>query len=302
MLHNENLSNLLELCHYINDEANRFIPYSSNIPSVTNQPAHRSFWLRAMRAPTDSQKTRKTILANIQVNLSKPDVETNFKEIQLKELKKQLPKGINTVGGLSNYFHELKKTTPAKKQHKDGSSFTVLNGIESKAKRAVQFGIGNCDEKGSVAFVLLIQYPQTHADIRVELVNVYGEPDHCYLLINRDPSTIHTDMSSWNSDTIILDPWMKETLVIGDKEKLEQSAWYAWAKKYEKDMTNTKVTNGFIGRGYSTHWIAQRNKKNQPLNLRDWQPYRNLFSLAETAEQKENREDQVTGNVTPRCP
>lgn len=275
-------SKLIDLCKYVNQEVHTLIPYSSNRPSTVKQPAHRLFWLNTMRAPNDRNKTRQNILKQIEINLTYPVCDDiKFKNHQFTKSKAWLPKGINTAGELDDYLFNLHESIPRKKLHKNGSRYSTFHHNENRAKNAVKFGIGNCDEMAALAFVLLLEYPQYRLptpDTRLLLEIVYlEEGDHVFLLVNRDPQTQLNDIDSWNMDTIVLDPWMNEVFVVGDENTMKQSSWYRWVQKHEKYITSNHNDYGYIAEGHSSHWLKNRTRKDQPLNLGDWEPYRNRF-------------------------
>ena len=107
-----------------------------------------------------------------------------------------------------------------KTHHKDGSEFKPLERVEGDVKNAVRYGIGNCPECASTAYMMLMDYYDMGEDdnlpsdtecqgAKVELIALGGKAsDHCFVLINRNASSALVDTGKWMTNNVIVcDPW-----------------------------------------------------------------------------------------------
>lgn len=275
-------SELLKLAHYIKDKTRELVPYSSNRPSLTDQPFHRIFWLDIMRARND-QYDSKNKLRQWHMNLEQDRIDPRFEFRRVTEPCPNNPSETPTLGDWDNYIISLPEFY-TKTFHKDGEENTILHQFETQAKNAVKFGIGNCYENALTAFNLLLEYPtfglidlpKVQGNIIMEIARIQDKGDHVFVVLNRDPKSDIKNMSTWGPDAIILDPWMNAVVVVEDelkKAKNNQSNCFKYIHFYQKNLHVEKNEYGFIAEGHSSRWKKHRTNKNEPLYLRNWKPF-----------------------------
>jgi len=67
--------------------------------------------------------------------------------------------------------------------------------------RSIEKKIGNCYEMARIG----LRFPEL-GDTPIETITIRGG-DHTFLVIGRDPTTEVSDISSWNPEAVICDPW-----------------------------------------------------------------------------------------------
>jgi hypothetical protein len=185
----------------------------------------------AAKKPTEAEMTtiRASILgANLDMSMRKRSVEADYDKTALHEIDTRLKAaGLDVVGT----FYPGKSLDEAlllllgsgarqgKSLHRDGTAVTPLEKLESNAKNATHFGIGNCVECASLAFVMLMEYAGPGSDAKlppltgllpiVEKAKVSNPGDHHFVLINRNVSIAIGDTAGWIHDPhlVICDPW-----------------------------------------------------------------------------------------------
>lgn len=265
----ESAAELLAVAHFINDEVHRFIHFSSNTHPEIEDPFRKTLWLDIMRAdnPEYNQGLRKRLREELHLNFDDDEQEP--------PLKRQKVFGFSefegyTYGEMRNYFFDLENR---KLRHKDETPITSFHDVERRAKNALLFGVGNCGEMASLAFVFLLEYPKTglpnlpRFDRRVFITR---------MAVNRPGDHVYTVLRDWHGNEVILDPWMDEVFLLGSAAE-KHSTWFSYVPLYGSHKTDESV----LGSGHSRRWIDHRQKKGQPQHLRDWHVYKNRYSLSE---------------------
>lgn len=261
------------------------VPYSSNkSPSekypLPNQdePFHRLFWLTVSNACNDDRDldVRESV-RKWRMDLSKDKIEKGFEYQRINQKFFDCKTDNPTLGEWYHYFSEL-FTREDKVFHKDKTRFTLAEKIESIAKNAVKFGIGNCYELACLALVLLGEH---HCDdlsdttsmnnILVEMFKTQ-EGDHAFLVIGRDRQSQFNDINSWGTEVLILDPWMGEVVDVSEQLQNPTSHCFSFIRKYESDLQHYPYSV-LIGQGHTDRWLTNRNKKKEPIYLREWKPF-----------------------------
>ncbi|MEO8402074.1 MAG: hypothetical protein ABI597_09825 [Gammaproteobacteria bacterium] len=150
------ITELLEIAKYVLYQGQTLVPYSSNRPDTQNQTFPRAFWLTAMRARNDSNGDRQKVM-NWRPDLSEDKVDSSYRYRRVQESFS----GFNGFYPTLKDWHDHLENLPQRDQkthHKDGTRFTPHQIIESVAKNAVKFGIGNCKENACLGFILLTEY------------------------------------------------------------------------------------------------------------------------------------------------
>lgn len=288
---------LLAIANYALNKGRGLVPYSSNRPDVKNQPFHRIFWLTAMRTRNDRNGDRHKVM-RWHPDLSADKVKDSYRYQRVTE----------SFSGFNGFYPTLLdwykhlETLPQrdkKTHHKDGTPFTTNEVVESVAKNAVKFGIGNCKELACVGFNLLLEYPKEgipklslpplKEKIFIEIAYLPGSGgDHGFVIMNRKPSKLN-DMSKWNVDTIIVDLWMGEVIVLADHiGKKSKSNCFNYLWHHQKHMTFEIV--GYLGEGHSKRW----QKKHADLSF--WKPVYDINYPSENMPWNEAKEDDSPSN------
>lgn len=259
---------VLKLAQYVSDEVGRYIHFSTN-KGDEGATFNRDFWFNAMRArnPKADKGLRKRLRETVQL-----DFYDNEQEPALKLRKIEDIKGLEgkTFEEASSYFWMM-SILPRKTKHKDGSPALRLEEIERRAKNAILFGTGNCEEMASLAFIFLLEYPakglpylaQFHGNLLIQLVSLKPPAEHYFVVISDE-----------FSNHVVLDPWIGEIFLLNDENARNNSKWFSYSKNYEHRIEFTAK----IGSGHSLRWNTHRHTRDQPVLLSDWQPYQMFVS------------------------
>jgi hypothetical protein len=274
---------LLELSKRIARKARALIPRSANravhhdsgyfvdgravssIGSTAQTPQYVALQLLAQRAPSSQNALRR------QVDSLVPDVRLHAPEIEEQRnaaFRKQLAE-LNMK--LMDVTDRLKKDSRlAKKQRKDGTPMVPLELMESLAKNAVRYRVGNCAENSALAFVMFAEYPGPENDN--SLPELEGDPsknppiervdspdgDHAFVVVNRNPSFAISDVARWaDHQVIICDPWWfheGEAFVAtdrsGEKDRLMQ-----YITQYAENLRVAATAR--LGEGHSQRFATR---------------------------------------------
>lgn len=74
----------------------------------------------------------------------------------------------------------------------------------AKARTTLKLRTGNCDELAALAFAYLAE--KAGRTRPLEIFQVFGG-DHAFVVIGRRDSRTGGDMTTWNADAVICDPW-----------------------------------------------------------------------------------------------
>lgn len=74
------------------------------------------------------------------------------------------------------------------------------------AKKASAYGMGNCDELATFAFLNVIE---NNYSGKVEFVS-FQDLDHVFVVLNRPAESKADDWRTWGENTVILDPWINQ--------------------------------------------------------------------------------------------
>lgn len=268
---------LIKIAEVINEEVQKFIPYSSNIPYLTNQPFNSCLWLSIKRSPNDAQGVRKRLRDNLVLDLDDLDVSPPLKRRRLYDIRLPGKNYPPTLQQVSTFFYQLSCNKINHKYHKDGERYTFFHRMESDAKNSMKFGIGNCSEKANLALMLLVEYPKRGVPglamiddnkITLELMTL---GDHVFVVVNRNNTGVLNDSSTWGDRTIILDPWMNEVLPFTNNKLLATSNWYRYVSNHTEEISRHPNEYAYISEGHSARWIKHREKYDEPTNLWDWE-------------------------------
>jgi hypothetical protein len=203
---------ILKMAQEVVDKTNELVPVSANFPMT--YVTHRILYLNLSRkkAKTPKEKDLRNAIYNMQLDMRAE------KSLLPVDVPLALP-DINSPP-LTYYqlLDEINKMPPENDM------------VFSIAKRAIKFGIGNCHENASLAFVLLEEYKNANlANTPLELVSLQKE-DHMFILLNRDSKTNLKDPATWNDDVIICDPYYNAVYTKADilQNKLHPHQHWDW--------------------------------------------------------------------------
>lgn len=278
-----------EICDVVLKKIRQLVPYSSNgRPDIPNRyRGHRNFWLKAMRATNDPHGDLKR-LKSYHLNITPEESGSDFVSKRLN-LAFFNSRSKPTIREWCDYI----KTLPVrahKKTRKNGEKIDYQEKIENQAKAAVRMGIGNCSEMSALAYILLKERDRDIFDDSVKIERVqFSKDDHRFVIVNRKEGSDLKDMYSWGPQAIILDAWMNEVFIVADELNKPFSSFLSFNyifSRQEQIVCDEDV--GYMGSYHTQHWYEQREKKNEPYYLFDWEP---VQQTAETEDMPWYEED-----------
>ena len=279
---------IMQTAKNVKDKVITFIPYNSNYnnstnePCLKNQPFHRLFWIRLMRARNDAYGTRDT-LRRWHLNIhpdKRPDFHEEREVTASFKFKSDKPYSTISLNTLYQYLRML-PSHRKKETHKNGSLVECIEKLEGEAKNAVKFGIGNCGEMATLAFIFLTrewQFDPQRLEEHILIEQVFVSPDkgdHGFIVMARDRRGKLQDLRTWGKHAVILDPWMNNVVHVNKELQLppnKQSHCFKYIFGYQQDLCLD--TFGDLGQHQHTRrWILHRQKKGQPCSLWHWPPF-----------------------------
>ncbi len=269
----EKQPSLLDIAKQAKDQATLLAPYSSNKSRNTATNFHREFLVNALRTRKDEEGIRDTVLS-WDFGIENETVSQKFGRgwVNINNLN-AIPFFNRRNPSLDNIHSYLQNnpTRGEKEWHKDGHFVSDIEFVEFIAKASVKAGIGNCYEQSAIAFCLLLEHFE-ETDISIEWVGVDNDQggDHQFIIANRDPRTDIRDLSTYNEDAIIIDPWFNACFLVGSyvapNTRASLCKEYIACHQYDIEVE----AQSYIGSGHSDRWIEHRNEKNEPVNFSEW--------------------------------
>lgn len=293
---------LERLCIEIARQTHLMIPFSANmkndgtlVEKVNSTRALRLLALRARRSTTQIEAHSKTLSLkdmiekdlDLELESDQPDGKG---KTSLNQRCLELTDNQYHVDSLIELLSKFSNLIAFKSTHKDESQFTLLEKIESGAKNAKRFGIGNCSENSFLNIVAALECPEgiisTIAEdlelpkgIPIELFSLIGgdEDMHSFVVVNRNPDSSIEDMHAWGKDAMIIDTWFGQHGVYFVTEFLEktksrmsqsdesmeqgknQAIQYMLRRKLREDEFIKEGPSLYFGQGHSERWNAKHS-------------------------------------------
>lgn len=297
------------LAQHIAEKTRTFIPRSVNrsdhpeSPGISRwdtgaRPMYQNLQLCAMYAASSMFAREKCFILSLDMDMDIYDAEREgaLNTLYLKQLKRYYgwdPDYIRHLGGQmlgtrNKRYHRYKRKLTdlfSDTSSKVGPVVTTRERMEREAKNAIRFGVGNCDECSSLAFLMFAEFrPEKpirevwrrsifSGTIHVEKIEggQRGE-EHCFVVIGRDLGAVElpraSDYESYQQDGVIIcDPWWfdhggilehsRGSFQMGGPDRDKKRSLHSWL---ERNATTLKTVD-HIPLGSGEHSARFRGKK-----------------------------------------
>lgn len=212
---------------------------------------------------------------------------------------------IDTLGNFKNWLRAAKQKV-AEGQHRDGTYRTFLHFVENNARNSIKYGLGNCEELSSIAFLLLLECPKKYTNgetIRVEKINISSPGDHCFIVIGRDKHSNLRDPNTWGPNAVICDPWGGVNFAVQEQLRKPRDSRIPMFNYIFDNLTNKKLVfralDGQIGQGHSQRWY-QKGRQDLRSTSNYYSKQQNIpffrtggFQLSKSSAMKSEQEERV---------
>lgn len=288
---------ILQLAQHVVAETRKAIPFSENsdeyFPTFRKEePEDYStilyMFFRGNLGNRTQNESNKAIYEEIRRKVGVEFLpESTFKE-GLTGITALFPITLRTAGKTFNSIHELavyakKIFSPHEDQKKKRSP---LEFIEAHVIRALKNRVGNCGENSAYAFLLLMEYQDIDPSIEIKLERCAYQQvpnedrDHAFVVLNRTVGNLN-NISSWNDDAVICDPWVGQAYTIAQWKKWIQGidprpAFYILEANYAVqliDPFNATFTKAYVGEKqnlshnipiHSDKWLNKNSSATKP--------------------------------------
>lgn len=292
---------ILELAKNTVKKTREAIPFSTNSQGyfpVTAEQEAENYWqilyvlFRGNLNNRSQNASDKAIYEEIRRKLGVEFLPESIFKSKLNGINSLFPLTICTAAKTFNSLNDLAIYVDQKfKPNKDKKKRNEFEFVEAVAIRALKTRIGNCGENSAYAFLTLMEDIDIDSNVKIKLERCsYKEVpnerrDHAFVILNRTDGNLD-DISTWNDDAVICDPWVGQAYTVAEWKRWEQSqdarpSFYI-LENYPIELTdpfNRTFTHAYVGAKqnaqhgipiHSDKWMKKHSstkKPFRPLNL-----------------------------------